>query len=315
MLWHGQDGWATDEDIPSRFHSGPGFTGPLLFGGGIVMKSISLPKIGLILVIGFSFILLPLVLVSGYLLPAGQDQPTTTDTTQSIPDTFSTIITQADRSPAQVYLPLQGSYSGGGDNSADTNDDPSPRIIGGAVAELSDTDTLDLVGDAEFDQFLHQVFNGDGKTITGVYVEGVFSLRVLQQPPQDVAYVSDEFGTATQFQSPAFYGVVGLLAHNYLSGRHFLSLTPGLEIRLVYGDGAYRRYRVVGFADFERLTRFDVRSDFRDLHTQTILTSRELFDRFYRGENFLTLQTCLEGEGISNWGIRMVSAMPIDDES
>jgi hypothetical protein len=269
----------------------------------------------MILLIGFSFILLQLVLVSRYLLPAGQDQPTATDTTQSIPDTFSTSISQADRLDAQVYLPLQGLYSVDVDNSEDVNDDPSPRMIGGAVAELSDADTLDLVGDAEFDQFLHQVFNGDGKTITGVYVEGIFSLRVIQQPQDDVAYVSNEFGTATQFQSPAFYGVVGLLAHNYLSGRHFLNLTPGLEIRLVYGDGAYRRYRVVGFADFERLTRFDVRSDFRDLHTQAILTSREMFDRFYRGENFLTLQTCLEGEGISNWGIRMVSAMPIDDES
>jgi hypothetical protein len=279
------------------------------------MKSISLPKTGMILLIGFSFILLQLVLVSRYLLPAGQDQPTATDTTQSIPDTFSTSISQADRSDAQVYLPLQGLDSVDVDNNEDTNDNASPRIVGGAVSELSDTDTLDLVGDAEFDQFLHQVFNGDGKTITGVYVEGVFSLRVIQQPHEDVAYVSDEFGTATQFQSPAFYGVVGLLAHNYLSGRHFLSLTPGLEIRLVYGDGAYRRYRVVGLADFERLTRFDVRSDFRDLHTQTILTSRDMFDRFYRGENFLTLQTCLEGEGISNWGIRMVSAIPIDDES
>jgi hypothetical protein len=287
----------------------------LLFGDGIDMKSMNSPKTGLVLLISFSFLLLQFTLVNKYFLLAGQNQQTTADATQSIPDTFSTAVTQADRSPAQVDMLTQGSFAWDIEDGAGAIDKPSSRAIGNAVAELSETDVLDLVNDSEFELFLREVINGDGQTITGVYVEGLFGLRVLQQPPEDVAYVSNEYGTATQFQSPAFYGVVGLLAHNFLSGSHFLSLSPGHEVRLVYGDGAYRRYQVVGIADFERLTRFDVRSDFRDLRTQAILTSRELFDRYYRGENILTLQTCLEGEGYSNWGIRLVSAVLIEDQS
>jgi hypothetical protein len=36
---------------------------------------------------------------------------------------------------------------------------------------------------------------------------------------------------------PSKYGVTGLLAHNYLSGRHFFGLEIGDIVQLVYGDG------------------------------------------------------------------------------
>jgi hypothetical protein len=282
------------------------------FGGRADMKTVNRP---LILLMGFSFLLLQLALVNRFFWHTDQDQQTIVETTQSIPDTFSLAIHRSDSEPAGVKRLLQGSFSHGVEDEINTGSEIPSQNIGGAVAQLSENDVLDISSISAFNIFLQEVFNGDGDTITGVFVEGLFSLRVVQQPFQDAAFVSNEKGTATQFQSPALFGVVGLLAHNYLSGRHFLYLSPGHEIRLVYGDGTYRRYQVVEFVDFERLTRSDVRSDFRDLKTQSILTNRQVFDRFYRGENKLTLQTCLEGDGYSNWGIRMVSAVPMDIES
>jgi hypothetical protein len=247
-----------------------------------------------------------------YSSQSGEDQQEGIHVPRSIPDTYSAEIFQAQRELPleEPVLPEPFSQDGGV-----AMDGSASQAIAGAVVDPSGAQALYTTRDVGFEAFVLDVANGDSETITGVYVAGLLSLRVLQQPPEDVAFVSNENGTATQFQSSAHFGVVGLLAHNYLSGRHFLSIAPGHEIRLVYGDGSYRRYQVVGLADFERLTRFDVLSDFRDLQTQAILTSREVFDRFYRGNNYLTLQTCLEGDGDLNWGIRMVSAVPIDPDS
>ena len=190
--------------------------------------------------------------------------------------------------------------------------DMFPGVVGSGSLT---TDLLEINGPPSFSQFLENVAAGDAKTIIGIYVEGILGLEVVQQPRGNPAYVSSDYGTATQFYLPADFGVVGLLAHNYLSGSSFLRLLPGHEIRLVYGDGSYQRFRVSGVADFERLSRLDVYSNFRDLSTRAILSSTELFVRFYTGDNHLTLQTCLAGEGYADWGLRMVSAVPLDTEN
>ena len=194
----------------------------------------------------------------------------------------------------------------------DSTELPPAGAMGGAASYSPDVLVEEIPEDPGFDSFLEQVAHGDPETITGVYVAGLLSLRVLQQPAEDVAFVSNEDGTATQFQSPALYGVIGLLAHNFLSGKHFLNLVPGQEIRIVYGSGSYKRYQVSDISDFERLTRFDIRSDFRNIETDAVLSSKDLFTDFYREGNYLTFQTCLEGAGYSNWGVRMISAVPIE---
>jgi hypothetical protein len=272
-------------------------------------------RTGLVGLVGFALLSMQINLWNLFVPTFDQHRRIKTESTRLIPDTYSAgaIRENQESAPMEIFLP--GLYALDMEISVGSMVEPSSRAIGRPVADLSETDVLDKASDSTFNEFLQEVFTGDGQTITGVYVEGLFRLRVLQQPFRDVAYVSNENGTATQFRSPALYGVVGLLAHNFLSGRDFLSLLPGDEIRLVYGDGNFQRYRVIASADFERLTRSDVHSDFRDLQTQAILTSREIFDRFYRGNNYLTLQTCLEGEGYSDWGVRMVSAVPIDGES
>jgi hypothetical protein len=160
--------------------------------------------------------------------------------------------------------------------------------------------------------FIAEVFDGQADVVRGVYVEGVFSLPVFQQPEGDVAYVSSRMGEITEFQSAARNNVTGLLAHNYLSGDLFYNLELGHEVIIVYGNGTLRRYQVVDFQQFERLDRVDLRSSFVELSSGQTLTSDEVFSRFYRGEHKVTFQTCLKRNGISNWGLQFTIATPLD---
>jgi hypothetical protein len=162
------------------------------------------------------------------------------------------------------------------------------------------------------DDFIQQVADGQMDVLRGVYVAGVMALRIVEQPDGDVAFISEEDGTATHFQSAAVYGVVGLLAHNFLSGALFHDLTLDQEVTLIYDDGRLENYRISRIADFERLTISDLQSDFRSLATDQISTVEDVFFDFYGGEPHLTLQTCIEKDGIWNWGVRFIVAEPID---
>jgi hypothetical protein len=164
----------------------------------------------------------------------------------------------------------------------------------------------DLIG------FIAEVFNGQANVVRGVYVEGVFSLPVFQQPEGDIAFVSERMGEITEFQSAARNSVTGLLAHNYLSGDLFYNLELGQEVIIVYGNGTIRRYLINDIQQFERLDRVDLRSSFVELDTGRTLTSDEVFARFYRGPHKVTFQTCLKRYGISNWGLTFTSAIPLD---
>jgi hypothetical protein len=43
-----------------------------------------------------------------------------------------------------------------------------------------------------------------------------------------------------------------------------------------------------------------------------LLSAREVFNKFYRGEPHVTFQTCLEGEGRLDWGLLFVVAQPLE---
>jgi hypothetical protein len=161
------------------------------------------------------------------------------------------------------------------------------------------------------EEFARQVSNGRDGVLTGVYVAGVMALKVLQQPDGDASFISAEDGTATQFQSSTFYGVVGLLAHNFLSGRYFQELNPSQKVTLIYGDGSLENYRITDIANFERLVQGDLRSNFRDLATDAEWTVDEVFNQFYTGDRHLTLQTCIEKDGVWNWGVQFIVADPV----
>jgi hypothetical protein len=161
------------------------------------------------------------------------------------------------------------------------------------------------------EEFVSQVADGQAGVLRGVYVAGVMALKIIQQPPGDVSFVSEDLGIATEFQSAAVYGVIGLLAHNFLSGELFHHLVPDQEITVVYGDSSLQKYRVTEIADFERLDPADLKSDFRHLASDQLRSVEEVFYDFYGGDPHLTLQTCIEKDSDWSWGVRFIVAEPI----
>lgn len=159
-------------------------------------------------------------------------------------------------------------------------------------------------------EFAAEVENGDGKTVRGMFVEGTLALPVIQQPARNSAFVSSEWGLLTEFTSAHKNGVTGLLAHNFLSGGQFYSLDMGQEIWIVYGDGTLRRYRVQSIDQYQKLNPASLQSDLVQLSTGKKVSTSQVFNQFYKGEHRLTLQTCLEKDGISNWGLTFWTAVP-----
>lgn len=162
-----------------------------------------------------------------------------------------------------------------------------------------------------FQRFTKMVIDGKAGIVRGVYVEGVLALRVVQQPGNDWKFVSTDDGTVTQFQSATSNGVTGLLAHNYLSGQLFYKISLGKEIDIVFGDGGVRRYQVSSILKFQKLDLNSLTSDFIDLRNGKLTTTADVFSQVYSGGDRVTLQTCLEKDGISNWGLIFVVAKPL----
>jgi hypothetical protein len=147
--------------------------------------------------------------------------------------------------------------------------------------------------------------------IGGVYVPGVLALPIIRQPPGDALYVSNKLGLVTRFQSADQYGVTGLLAHNYLSGEQFYGLQVGQQVWVVTKNHTLQRYRISQVASFQKLDPNNPFSGYKELSTGKIWTTDEVFKRFYRGEPHLTFQTCLEKDGLLNWGLYFVVAAPL----
>ncbi len=146
--------------------------------------------------------------------------------------------------------------------------------------------------------------------IRGIYAPGKFALQVVQQPKDNWSYVSELPGVVTQFQS-AQSPVTGLLAHNFLDGQLFYKLSIGEELELLYGNGSARRYRVSDIFKFQKLDVNSLSGDMIDLSDGKQVTTGDVFKKVYTGDDRVTLQTCLEGEGLSNWGLYFVIAQPI----
>ncbi len=159
--------------------------------------------------------------------------------------------------------------------------------------------------------FIPQVIDGQAGSVRGLYIPGLIALRIVQQPDGQYDFISYEEDTATQFQSPSLFGVIGLLAHNFLSGRSFFQIVPGELLTIVYGDGQTEAFQVAEIHDYQRLAELDLHSDFQDLANNQTLSADQVFQYYYQGQRHLTLQTCLEKDGNWNWGIRMITALPV----
>jgi len=150
--------------------------------------------------------------------------------------------------------------------------------------------------------------------LMGVSISDRGDFPVVQQPPGNTNYVSKNAGEVTQFASASQYGNIGLLAHNYLSGKSFSNLHIGQEINLVYSDGRTEKFIVKEILRYQALDPKSPYSSFQNLDNENeILTVEQMFDRAYQGGHHVTLQTCIASEGNSSWGRLFIIAAPAPD--
>lgn len=168
---------------------------------------------------------------------------------------------------------------------------------------------------ASFHHFVKSVINGNPEAVRGVFVPGVLALPVVQQPVRDATYVSTELGTVTEFRKAAENHVIGLLAHNFLSGALFFDLEKGQEVRIIYGDGYYDRYKISQAFRYQKTNPNGLKSDYIDLNSGKVYSTLEIFAKFYRGAKHITFQTCLQRNGLLNWGLLFVTAYPLNTDS
>jgi hypothetical protein len=162
----------------------------------------------------------------------------------------------------------------------------------------------------DFTDFSTLVENSNVSVLSGVYVPNVLALPIVQQPAGDSGYVSGRDDEATQFAMASQYGNIGLLAHNYLSGRLFSHLGIGEEVRLVYGDGKVEYFVITEVLRYQALDPYSQSSSFRNLDNYDILSTEQMFARAYAGERHVTFQTCIAANGNSSWGRLFVIAVP-----
>lgn len=158
--------------------------------------------------------------------------------------------------------------------------------------------------------FILSVANGPASEIQGVYSDGLFSLRVVQQPNGNLDFVNMTPGTATQFKAAGDHGITGLLADNAASGAEYYRLQIGVLVDVIYGDGSIKRYKVARIEKYQALDPYNPYSGFVDLKDGASLSAGQLFNRVYTGSDHLTLQTCLANQGVPAWGRTFVIALP-----
>jgi hypothetical protein len=162
--------------------------------------------------------------------------------------------------------------------------------------------------------FIEKVSDGIARSVRGVYVDDRLALQVIQQPLGDYSYVSNGEGFVTEFQNAGSHGSIGLLAHNHLSGRLFFDLKLGDEVVIVFGDRHFRTFLVTRISRYQRVERDNIRSDFIDLSNGERISSAQLFQRYYKGEERVTFQTCIEYGEILDWGLIFIEAIPVGED-
>jgi len=159
--------------------------------------------------------------------------------------------------------------------------------------------------------FIGNVVDGNENVLRGIYVADVMAFPVVQQPSGNPGYVSTTEATITQFGMASQFGNIGLLAHNYLAGYSFPQVKAGDTIVLIYGDGHTHSFTVEEVLSYQALTPYSPYSSFKDLQSGATLSAEELFNKVYRGDFHVTLQTCIDNAGVSSWGRLFIIAKPV----
>ena len=177
---------------------------------------------------------------------------------------------------------------------------------------VQDTFHTDVEQDerAVLTDFISTVADGETGAIRGVYSENNFALQIVQQPSGQAGFISTVEGEVTQFSMPNQYGVTGLLAHNYLSGKHFFELEMEDIVQLIYGNGDIKEYQIVDIQRYQALQPDSQKSQFINLNTGEKLSATQLFKRVYMGNHHLTIQTCIQEGSEDSWGRLFIIASP-----
>ncbi len=162
--------------------------------------------------------------------------------------------------------------------------------------------------------FIESIKDGDANTLRGIYVEGIIAFPVIQQPYGNPGFVSNTDSVVTQFSMASEVGNLGLLAHNTLAGATFSQLKTGDTIILIYGDGHTQGFVVEGIQQYKATDPLSPYSYFKDLFSDSTLSALDLFNKVYRGDYHLTLQTCIDNEGNASWGRLFIIAKPISNK-
>lgn len=109
-----------------------------------------------------------------------------------------------------------------------------------------------------------------------VFSPGKFEINLVEQPAGERMYVPDQMGVGSLFQDASWYGSIGVLAHNYLSGSEFYELQEGDFVGLRYTNGVqwYRIREILWYTP----TRW--------------LTPEMVYRQVYTVSGRLVLQTC-----------------------
>ena len=151
---------------------------------------------------------------------------------------------------------------------------------------------------------------GQMESISAIYFGEDRYLRVVNQPKANPGFVSTISNTATNFRLAEKFGNIGLIAHNYLGGRHFHEVEVGDQIHVMDGHGQRRTYRVKELICYQAVSPNSVRSNFIDLEDNKLYTATDVFKRVYKGKHLLVLQTCIKKGRNEEWGRKFVIAFP-----
>lgn len=122
-------------------------------------------------------------------------------------------------------------------------------------------------------------------------------MPVVQQPTGSYGYVAKD--NVTQF---SLSKNLALLAH---SNSEFYTLDVGESFRVGFEKGL-RTYEVIEVTYYQRIGH-----RFISLRDKVEYTEREIFERYYRGSGFITLQTCFTRYGNRYWGVVFIRAVPL----
>lgn len=160
--------------------------------------------------------------------------------------------------------------------------------------------------------FIESIKDGEAASLRGIFVANKMAFPIIQQPMGNPGYVSSAEDVVTQFSMASEVGNLGLLAHNHLAGGDFSQINAGDAIILVYGDGHTLTFIVDQILHYQALSPTSPYSDFKDIENGDVLNVEQLFNKVYRGDYHLTLQTCIENEGDPSWGRLFIIAKVLE---